>query len=43
MMYRGHRRFDFHDLFDPLGHPEFEDRIELADQASEGPQGDLFG
>lgn len=42
MLYRGRRRFDFHDLFDPLGHPEFEDRIELSEQASEGPQGDLF-
>lgn len=42
MLYRGRRRWDFHDLFDPLGSPEFEDRIELADQGSEGPQRDLF-
>lgn len=42
IFYRGRRRFDAHDLFSPLGQPEFEDRIELIDQASEGPQGDLF-
>lgn len=42
IFYRGRRRFDAHDLFAPLGDPEFEDRIELVDQASEGPQEDLF-
>lgn len=42
MFYRGRRRFDFHDLFSPLGRAEFEDRIELVDQGTEGAQGDLF-